>query len=114
MNTEPMKEIGYTDIRDVGKESTNVGPSDQRQAPYVTQTRDESVSRAFYLLKVPEVLRKKPNTVRQLLPKSLSGKEALKILKEREEKKKNEEEAKKQRQKRRMTKKVRNKDKKEE
>ncbi|KAH3815097.1 hypothetical protein DPMN_143617 [Dreissena polymorpha] len=57
----------------------------------VRQTKDN-------LLKVPEVIRKKQNTMKQRLPKSLSGKEALKILKEREDKKMNDEVAKKQRQ----------------
>jgi len=49
------------------------------------------VSAAFNLLKVSEVKRKKTNTVRQRLPKSLSGKGALRILQEKEEKKSDEE-----------------------
>ncbi|KAH3721164.1 hypothetical protein DPMN_064081 [Dreissena polymorpha] len=68
INTEPMMEIGYTDGRDGGNESANVGLSDKRKATYVTQTRDESVLRAFKLLKVPEVIRKKPSTMRKQLP----------------------------------------------
>jgi len=48
--------------------------SDITQTTHITKAREELVSPAFNLLKVPEVKRKKTNTVRQRLPKSLSEK----------------------------------------
>ncbi|KAH3887297.1 hypothetical protein DPMN_011313, partial [Dreissena polymorpha] len=78
MNTEPIMEIGYKERRDGGKES-------------LRQTKDKRRTSLRHEIKST----KHHETA---LPKSLSVKEALKILNEREDKKKNDEEAKKQRQ----------------
>jgi hypothetical protein len=57
-----------------------------------------SVSKSFSLLKVPEVQpKKKVNTIREKLPKALSGTKALKMMQEREDTKRAKEEAKRKR-----------------
>ena len=99
--SEPTEHSRSNDTRVLDKPQ-----SDVTQTTHITKAREEVVSPAFKLLKVPEVKRKKTNTVRQRLPKSLSGKEALRILQEKEDKKKSDEEAKNQRKVLRMEKKL--------
>ncbi|XP_053392074.1 uncharacterized protein LOC128554789 [Mercenaria mercenaria] len=73
----------------------------------VTQTREQTISKSFSLLHVPEIKKKRSaNTVRNKLPKALSGKEALKILLEKEDAKRAEEFAKQKRKEDRLAKKA--------
>ena len=65
------------------------------------------ISPVFNLLTIPEIKQKsKRKTVREKLPKAVSGHEAIKMLKDREEKKKNEERLKKERKAERERKKI--------
>jgi hypothetical protein len=89
-----------TDITDISSGNQAPGPS------YVKQSR-EMVSESFSLLAVPEVKKKRSaNTLRKRLPKALSGKEALRMLQEKENAKKADELAKQKRKEEREAKKA--------
>ena len=82
----------------VSSTSTPVPSSTNSPTIVVSSDRQQSVSSSFDLLKIPEMKKKTTNrNIRSKLPKALSGKEALKLMKERRDAKIAEEENKKKR-----------------
>ena len=103
--TNPLDQIPV--FQSAGSASTPLpGEKSERKSSCIDRPGNQTVSKSFSLLTVPEIEKKRSiNTLRKKLPKALSGKDALRMLKDKEEEKKANEIAKQKRKDERLFKK---------
>ena len=111
--TNPLDQIPV--FQSAGSASTPLpGEKSERKSSCIDRPGNQTVSKSFSLLTVPEIEKKRSiNTLRKKLPKALSGKDALRMLKDKEEEKKANEIAKQKRKEERLFKKAQKEEEKE-